>query len=107
MNITEVKIRKVMKDESDLKAIVSITIDDCLAIHDIKIIQNGDRLFLAMPSKRLPSPNKNGSVFTDIIHPIGAEARKEMEDMIFPVYFSALTSLEEEENERAMSTLEE
>ncbi|MGN0596424.1 MAG: septation regulator SpoVG [Ruminiclostridium sp.] len=80
MKITEVKIRKIF-NEGVLKAIVSITIDNCLAVHEIKVIQGNSRLFAAMPSRR----DENG-VFRDIIHPIYSEARKEFEDVIIKAY---------------------
>ncbi len=82
MKITDIKIRKIF-DENDtrLKAIISVTIDNCLAIHDIKVIESDDRLFIAMPSRK----DENG-IFRDIIHPIDAEARREIEDEILTEY---------------------
>ena len=51
MLITEIKIRKTFTDGA-LRGIVSVTIDDCLAIHDIKVVQGSERLFIAMPSRK-------------------------------------------------------
>lgn len=64
MNITDIKIRKLL-NEGRLRAIVSVTLDDEIAIHDIKVVQGPERLFVAMPSRR----EENGT-FRDIAHPI-------------------------------------
>ena len=80
MKITEVKVRKTFP-EGNLKAIVSITIDNCLAVHDIKIVQGNDRVFAAMPSRK----DENG-VFRDIIHPIDPETRAEFDSIILSAY---------------------
>lgn len=80
MTISDIRIRKTFP-EGKLKAIVSVTIDDCLAIHDIKIIQSNDRIFAAMPSRK----DENG-IFRDIIHPIDPKTRGEMEEAIISEY---------------------
>lgn len=80
MNVTEVKIRKLLSD-GRLRAIVSVTIDETIAIHDIKIIEGPSRLFVAMPSRR----DDNG-VFRDIVHPISAEGRSKIESIILNHY---------------------
>ena len=80
MNISDVKIRKTFPT-GNLKAIVSITIDNCLAVHDIKIVQGNDRIFAAMPSRK----DENG-VFRDIVHPIDAETRAEFDRIILSAY---------------------
>ena len=80
MNITDVKIRKTYKD-SKLLALVSITIDEAIAIHDIKIIQGPERIFVAMPSRK----EENGT-YRDIVHPIVASARQYIEDAIISKY---------------------
>ena len=82
MNLTEIKIRKIIDEAANrLKAVISVTIDNCLAVHDIKVIEGDDRLFVAMPSRK----DENG-IFRDIVHPIDAEARKEIEDEIINEY---------------------
>ena len=73
MEITDIRIRK-MTDEAKMRAIVSVTFDDELVIHDIKIIQGYDKMFLAMPSRRLPSGG-----FSDIVHPTKKELRENIE----------------------------
>lgn len=80
MNITDIKIRKLLS-EGRLRAIVSVTIDNTIALHDIKIIEGPSRLFVAMPSRR----DDNG-VFRDIVHPISAEGRVVIEDTILNAY---------------------
>lgn len=80
MNITDIKIRKLL-NEGRLKAIVSITLDDTIALHDIKIIEGPSRLFVAMPSRR----DDNG-IFRDIVHPISAQGRAAIEDNILNYY---------------------
>ena len=81
MNITEVQVRKIFS-EGQLKAIVSIVINNSLAIHESKIIESASRLFVAMPSRK----DENG-IFRDIIHPIDPEARNEFEDVILDEYY--------------------
>lgn len=76
MTITDVKVRKIIL-EGKLKGVVSITLDDVFAVHDIKVVQGEERLFVAMPSRR----DDNG-VFRDIVHPITSEARIEIESKI-------------------------
>ena len=51
MNITDIKIRKIIP-EGRLRAVISITIDNMLAVHDIKVVQGDERLFVAMPSRK-------------------------------------------------------
>lgn len=80
MEITDIKIRKIMT-EGRLRAVVSITVDHMLAIHDIKVVQGDERLFIAMPSRK----DENG-VFRDIVHPIVADARKMIEESVLDAY---------------------
>lgn len=70
INITDVKVIKT-EGNFRIKGIASITIDDSFAVHDIKIIETQEELFVAMPSRRTP----NGD-YKDIAHPITAEARE-------------------------------
>lgn len=80
MKVTDIKIRKTFS-EGSIKAIVSITIDNCLAVHDIKIVQGSGRIFAAMPS-RLDSNN----IHRDIVHPISVESRNKLESIILKAY---------------------
>jgi stage V sporulation protein G len=80
MEITEVRVFPV-KDDDKLKAFVSIVLDNCFIISDIKIINGNKGLFISMPSKK----RKDGT-FRDIAHPLNSETRKTMEDIILNKY---------------------
>ena len=80
MNITDIRIRKLY-DDVRLKALVSVTVDNDLAVHDIKVIEGPERLFVAMPSRK----DENGT-FRDIAHPITPAARKTLEEAILQSY---------------------
>lgn len=80
MEISDIKIRKTMH-EGRLRAVVSITIDNAIAIHDIKLVQGDERMFVAMPSRR-----EDNGVFRDIIHPISSNIREEIEEKILNAY---------------------
>jgi len=83
MKITDIKIRKIVND-GKMRAIVSITFDNELVIHDIKIIQSQDKLFLAMPSRKMPTGG-----YCDIAHPTSAALRKQLEISVIEKYFQA------------------
>jgi len=80
MEITDIRIRR-LTDDPKMRAIVSVTLDDELVIHDIKVISGYEKMFLAMPSRRL----SNGS-FSDIVHPTKKELRKKIEDAVLSEY---------------------
>ncbi len=80
MKITEIKIRRIYQDNR-LRALVSVTLDNDFAVHDIKVIEGPERLFVAMPSRR-----EESGVFRDIVHPITPDARRYMEEMILDEY---------------------
>ncbi len=80
MNITDVRMRKI-EGESKMKAVVSITIDDEFVVHDIKVIENENGLFIAMPSRR----SADGQ-FRDVAHPINSETRSELQRLILDKY---------------------
>jgi stage V sporulation protein G len=79
MDITQVKVFPV--DEEKLKAYVSIVLDECFLVSDLKIIQGPNSLFVSMPSKR----KKNGE-FKDVAHPLNRETRERMERRILEEY---------------------
>ena len=83
MNITDVRVRKNNK-EGKLRAVVSVTIDNAIAIHDIKVIDGEKGLFIAMPSKKV----SDGS-YADTVHPINAETRKVLQDTILEAFQKA------------------
>ena len=72
MNITDVRVRKV-NDEGKMKAVVSITFDDEFVVHDIKIIEGQNGLFIAMPSRKMGEGD-----FRDIAHPLVSETRNKI-----------------------------
>lgn len=80
MEITDIRIRKINTD-SRLKAVVSITIDNCFAIHELRVIEGKEGLFVAMPSRQV-----SDGTFKDIAHPINAETRKLIEDFVVAKY---------------------
>ena len=84
MEITEVRVFPVGEDK--LKAFVSIIIDDCFVVSDIKIINGSNGLFISMPSKK----RKNGT-FRDIAHPLNNETRKKIEEKVLARYREVLT----------------
>lgn len=88
MVITEVKVFPVNEDR--LKAYVSITIDNCFVIRDLKIIEGTSGLFVAMPSKK----RKDGQ-FKDIAHPLNQETRDTIERMVFEAYEAEIRSMGE------------
>ncbi len=91
MQITNVKVRKLFNDESPMKAIVSVTFDNQLALHDIKVISAKEKLFVVMPSRKNPD-----GTYRDIVHPINAPFRAELEDAIIDAYEKALVAAEAE-----------
>ncbi len=86
MEITEVKVFPV--NEERLKAYVTITLDNCFVIRDLKIINGNNGLFVAMPSKK----RKDGQ-FKDIAHPLNNETREMIENKIFDVYEQELKKM--------------
>ena len=88
MEITDVRIRKVI-DEGKMKAIVSITFDDEFVVHDVKIIEGQNGLFVAMPSCKM-----NDGTFRDIAHPLLSETRYKIKNAIFAEYDRLLNSSE-------------
>ena len=84
MEITDIRIRK-MANEGKMKAVVSVTFDGAFVIHDIKVIEGQDRLFIAMPSRKMAD-----GTFKDIAHPIKAEVREELQDAVLQKYEESL-----------------
>jgi len=93
MQITDVRIRKI-SSEGKMRAIVSITLDDEFVVHDIRIIEGQNGMFVAMPSRKTP----NGQ-FKDIAHPINSETRAKIQDAIIKEYKKYLESSAEKANE--------
>ena len=93
MQVTDIKIRKFF-DEGPMKAIVSVTFDDCLAVHDVKVIYARERYFIVMPSRKNPD-----GTYRDIVHPINSAFRADFEEAIIDAYHAQLAAREHEENE--------
>ena len=91
MQITDIKVRKLF-DEGPMKAVISVTFDGQLAVHDIKVINARDRLFIVMPSRKSPD-----DTYRDIVHPITADFRRALEEQILEKYEEALRSAEASE----------
>ena len=91
MNITDVRIRKVETDNR-MKAIASITLDDCFVIHDLRVIQGDEHLFVAMPSRKTAAGG-----YRDIAHPINPEVRSMFEEAILKAYEEAEDPAQSEE----------
>lgn len=90
MEITDVKIRKTF-EEGPMRAIASVTLDDQLAVHDIKVISAREKLFIVMPSRKNPD-----ETFRDIVHPINAGFRAALEGAVLEAYRVALANAETE-----------
>ena len=84
MKITSVNVRKVEKEDSRMRGTASVLIDDCFAIHDIRIIEGDNGLFIAMPSRKTPTGE-----YRDIAHPINQEVRTMFEKEILDAYEKA------------------
>jgi len=101
MEISDIKIRKLF-DEGPMKAIVSVTFDNQLAVHDIKVINARDKYFIVMPSRKNPD-----STYRDIVHPINAQFRAMLENTVIDAYKVELEmakSQSAEENPDALTT---
>ena len=85
MEITDIKVRKI-NAEGRMKAVVSVTFDDAFVVHDIKVIEGQEKLFIAMPSRKTPDGE-----FKDIAHPINAEMRERLQNMILAKYEESLS----------------
>ena len=85
MKITDVRVRKVDKQDGKMKAVVSVTFDDEFVVHDIKVIEGESGLFIAMPSRR----SADGQ-YRDIAHPINSEMRGTMQALILDSYEKAI-----------------
>ena len=92
MKISDVRIRFVKKDDSKLKAVASITIDDCFVVHDIKVIEGADGPFIAMPSRKAADGE-----YRDIAHPINSGTRDMIQRVILSKYETSAMEMAAEE----------
>ncbi|MDD2443673.1 MAG: septation regulator SpoVG [Desulfotomaculaceae bacterium] len=80
MEVTDVRVRKIIAD-GKMKAIVSVTFDESFVVHDVKVVEGQNGLFVAMPSRRTPD-----GVFRDIAHPINSSARNLIQSAVLQAY---------------------
>ena len=100
MQITDIKVRKLF-EEGPMKAVVSVTFDGQLAVHDIKVINARDKYFIVMPSRKNPD-----ETYRDIVHPINAQFRSVLENAVIDAYRVALEQADEEALVAAGSEIE-
>ena len=91
MQITDVRVRKVVAKGGKLEAVVSITIEDEFVVHDIKVIEGEKGLFIAMPSRKAADGE-----YRDTAHPINSETRERMQKLILEKYEAAMLEAAEE-----------
>ncbi len=89
MKISDVKIRLIKKDDTKLKAVASVVIEDCIALHDIKVIENDSGMFIAMPAKK----TENGT-YRDIVHPINKDTRDTLTNIVLEAFNKAISENE-------------
>ena len=80
MEITDIRIKKVAS-EGKMKAVASVTFDNAFAVHDVKVIEGPEKLFVAMPSRRTPDGE-----YRDIAHPINSDMRNMLETKVLAAY---------------------
>ena len=80
MEITDIRIKKVAS-EGKMKAVASVTFDNAFAVHDVKVIEGPEKLFVAMPSRRTPDGE-----YRDIAHPINSDMRNMLESKVLAAY---------------------
>lgn len=81
MKITDIRIRLRSNEESKLKAVATITIDECFVIHDIKVLEGKQGLFVSMPSRKTPEGE-----YKDVAHPINTPTREEINKLVLAKY---------------------
>lgn len=84
MNITDVRVRKI-NVEGKMKAVVSVTFDNAFVVHDVKVVEGTNGLFVAMPSRKTPEGE-----FRDIAHPISTAAREVIQTAVLKAYQEAI-----------------
>lgn len=87
MKITDVRVRRIL-EEGKMKAIISVTFNEQFVVHDIKIIEGENGLFIAMPSRKM-----GDGEYRDIAHPINAETRQKLQEAIFEEYEKSLATI--------------
>ncbi len=86
MEITDIKIRKLFDDDGTMKAVASVTFDNELALHDVKVIYANEKLFIVMPSRK----NADGT-YRDVVHPINRDFREKLSSAVIDAYHKAIS----------------
>ena len=81
MKITDIRIRLIQNEESKLKAVASITIDECFVVHDIKVLEGEKGCFVSMPSRKTPDGQ-----YKDVAHPLNTPTREEINRLVLAKY---------------------
>ena len=88
MKITDIRIRLINNEDSKLKAVASITIEDCFVVHDIKVLEGNQGFFVSMPSRKTPEGE-----YKDIAHPINTETRQAVIDAVINAFKDELAKV--------------
>lgn len=94
MKINDIRIRLIQKEDSKLKAVASIVIDDCFVIHDIKVLEGNQGYFVAMPSRKTPDGQ-----YKDVAHPLNTPTREELNKAVLTEFEKAKAEATEESTE--------
>jgi stage V sporulation protein G len=81
LKITDIRLRLIPNEDSKLKAVASITIDDCFVVHDIKVLEGNQGYFVSMPSRKTPDGD-----YRDVAHPINTPTREEINKLVLAKY---------------------
>ena len=81
MKITDIRIRLINNEDSKLKAVASITIEDCFVVHDIKVLEGNQGFFISMPNRKTPEGE-----YKDVAHPINTPTREEINKLVLAKY---------------------
>ena len=84
MKFTDVNVRLMQRDDSKLKAVASVTIDDCFVVHDIKVLEGAQGFFVTMPSRKTPDGQ-----YKDVAHPINTPTREELNKLVLEAFEKA------------------
>ena len=90
MNISDIRVRIVKNETSKIKGSVSLTIDDAIVVHDIKVIESNEGgYFIAMPSRKTPD-----GTFKDVVHPANQETRENLQKLVLDAFLAELNKAE-------------
>ena len=102
MKITDVRLRKVNNPDTRMKALASITFDESFVVHDLRVIDGNNGMFVAMPSKRTADGE-----FRDIAHPINSDMRQHVQEEVMRVYEETEDPVEPDEEVNEDEEVEE